>query len=189
MFSREDIRSYIVRAYNCACMHGFHDKEPSISKYLMLVLTEVAEAVDADRRSRRAVLDGRPSFTDDAFDDWFATHVKDTVEDGLAGVCIRLFDLCGAFVCEPDDGLYDADAREQFDYLVGGLSFPERCYHLCSLMYIYYECMDELVSRVSASMLHFVFMMCEDMRIDIRLHIDMKMAYNLRRPVLNGKEY
>ncbi len=41
-------------AYKTACEHGFHDKELSNSHYLMLVITELSEAVEADRKGMRA---------------------------------------------------------------------------------------------------------------------------------------
>lgn len=40
------------RAYKTACEHGFHDKELSNEHCLMLVITELSEAVEADRKGR-----------------------------------------------------------------------------------------------------------------------------------------
>ena len=40
------------RAYQCACKHGFHDKEYSDKHWLMLIITEISEAVDADRKGK-----------------------------------------------------------------------------------------------------------------------------------------
>ena len=37
------------RAYKTACEHGFHDKELSNEHCLMLVITELSEAVEAER--------------------------------------------------------------------------------------------------------------------------------------------
>lgn len=48
----ELLRKLIDGAYSCACIHGFHDKDLSIRHLLMLVLTEVSEAVEADREGR-----------------------------------------------------------------------------------------------------------------------------------------
>lgn len=36
-----------------AKLHGFHDKEYPLNHWLMLVVTEVAEIVEADRKGRR----------------------------------------------------------------------------------------------------------------------------------------
>ena len=40
------------RAYQCACRPGFHDKEYSNAHCLMLIITEIIEAVDADRKGK-----------------------------------------------------------------------------------------------------------------------------------------
>ena len=45
-----DLNKLRDRAYRCACEHGFHDKEYSDAHFLMLVITEISEAVDADRK-------------------------------------------------------------------------------------------------------------------------------------------
>ena len=41
------------RAYKIAKSHGWHDKELSDETYLMLIITEIAEAVQADRKGIR----------------------------------------------------------------------------------------------------------------------------------------
>lgn len=41
-------------AFKIACEHGFHDTELSNEHYLMLVITELSEAVEADRKDRHA---------------------------------------------------------------------------------------------------------------------------------------
>ena len=40
------------RAYKTAKAHGWHDKELSDETYLMLIITEIAEAVNADRAGK-----------------------------------------------------------------------------------------------------------------------------------------
>lgn len=40
------------RAYKTACEHGFHDKELSKEHRLCLVISELMEAVEADRKGR-----------------------------------------------------------------------------------------------------------------------------------------
>lgn len=41
------------RAYKTAYEHGFHEEELSDKHLLMLVITELSEAVEADRKGRR----------------------------------------------------------------------------------------------------------------------------------------
>ena len=42
------------RAYKTACDHGFHDEELSNEHCLCLVISELMEAVEADRKGKRA---------------------------------------------------------------------------------------------------------------------------------------
>lgn len=50
--SNIDFNQLRDRAYKCACDHGFHQLELSNEHFLMLVITELSEAVEADRKGR-----------------------------------------------------------------------------------------------------------------------------------------
>lgn len=45
------------KAYKTACEHGVHDQELSNNHFLCLVISELMEAVEADRKGRRANVD------------------------------------------------------------------------------------------------------------------------------------
>ena len=49
-----DLNKLRDRAYLIAKSHGFHEKEESDETYLMLIITEIAEAVNADRKGKHA---------------------------------------------------------------------------------------------------------------------------------------
>ena len=46
----KDLNELRDRAYKTACEHGFHEEELSDMHLLMLVITELSEAVEADRK-------------------------------------------------------------------------------------------------------------------------------------------
>ena len=73
---------------------GFWDKEREIGTRLMLCVSELAEAMEADRKGRVANLD--KFYKGIAHGDIFETYIKDTFEDELADTIIRILDLCGA---------------------------------------------------------------------------------------------
>lgn len=78
---------------------GFDTAKENIGQSLMLVVSELAEALEADRKDRRARTE--PFETDmkaapNGFEINFGAWVKDTFEDEIADAIIRLFDLCGA---------------------------------------------------------------------------------------------
>ena len=92
---------------------GFWDSPRETGTLLMLCVSELAEALEADRKGQYAkiddaefIIDGRTIREDldlaikendmIKFEDIFRTQVKDTFEDELADNIIRILDLCGA---------------------------------------------------------------------------------------------
>lgn len=89
-------------AYLYAQEKGFYEQPTAIGTRLMLIVSEIAEALEADRKNQYADLacfdeieQLTPRTGDDPFQDKFRTHIKDTFEDEIADTFIRLFDLCG----------------------------------------------------------------------------------------------
>jgi len=93
---------------------GFWDEKREIGTLLMLVVSELSEALESDRRKRYANIeafedklknsriiqkdptyDGAVSY-EDAWSAHFERHIKDSFEDEIADTFIRLLDLCGA---------------------------------------------------------------------------------------------
>lgn len=81
-------------------LRGFDVKNENIGQTLMLIVSEVAEALEADRKGRKAnvkcfeaVEDRWERPSNDAFS--FQSNIKDTFEDEIADTIIRVLDLCG----------------------------------------------------------------------------------------------
>lgn len=84
---------------------GFYDDgERNVSEMIMLVVTELAEAVEALRKENNSDLlnffnhykqEVSLAGKDDAFRIAFETHAKNGFQDEIADSMIRLFDLCG----------------------------------------------------------------------------------------------
>jgi len=85
---------------------GFWDKPRDTGTLLMLIVSELSEALEADRKSRYAKLEdfnlcqninqknhtiGKDEFDKKSFEE----TIKDTFEDEIADTFIRLFDLVG----------------------------------------------------------------------------------------------
>lgn len=80
---------------------GFWDEDYNLSEKLMLVVSEIAEAQEADRKERFANLNESQISVlkgwvqdDDFFIREFTNKVKDTFEDEMADAVIRILDLC-----------------------------------------------------------------------------------------------
>ena len=71
---------------------GFWDKERNVGETLMLIVTELAEAMEAFRRGNLAM----PPLPDKELTrESFETMYKDSYEDEIADALIRILDLCG----------------------------------------------------------------------------------------------
>lgn len=75
---------------------GFYDDDRQIGTLLMLVVSELSEALEADRKDRHCTESGGALNVDGTIDkELFEEKFKDTFEDEIADAFIRLFDLCG----------------------------------------------------------------------------------------------
>lgn len=73
---------------------GFWDNERNVGETLMLVVTELAEAMEAHRKGNTAPPTlNMPEVSRDNFEMFF----KDTFEDEVADAVIRILDLCGGW--------------------------------------------------------------------------------------------
>ncbi|MBP5425098.1 MAG: hypothetical protein J6Y33_03380 [Prevotella sp.] len=191
--SRRDLDEYVRRAYEAACRHGFHDKEMPMGHWLMLAITEAAEMVEADRNGRHAqvAMFKRESMTPqpkgNRHGHWrfcFETFIKDTVEDEMADVCIRLFDIAGMKNWRLSVG-EDMRLENYYLELLRSRTFTENAYDLCRQMTLLYDLIQSDVEVV----LYYVICWAKAEGVDIEWHISRKMEYNEQRARLHGKKY
>lgn len=185
------------KAYQCAVVHGWHEENLSDEHFLCLVISELMEAVEADRKGRHAdtkrfnqemdyyihemKLYGENY--DKAYRDTFEYYLKDSVEDELSDACIRLLDLAG--LRNVDLGEVNSDelkcSEDFFDW-----TFTESIYSIVSDMtnqgYIEIHSFESHL-RVS---LMVVMSFCVKKNIDILWHIEQKIKYNELRPYKHG---
>lgn len=177
--TQQTINEFIREAYQTACEKGFHDEEHSDEHYLMLIITELSEAVEAHRKGRWADWKGfeKEGETKEAFE----RYIKDTVEDELADACIRIFDLAGLanaklIVNKINDG-FDKD-----------LDFPVKVFWAIQQSYAdvtWYDLLEQPLSYL----LYNIICMAKDYKIDLERHIREKMRYNKTRGKMHGKKY
>lgn len=181
------------KAYQCAVVHGWHEKDLSDEHFLCLVISELMEAVEADRIKKYANKDQFSYYmsmrerSDDEFYRAFSFGIKDSVEEELADACIRLLDLAGLRNVDLGEVTLDELKCSEgfFDW-----TFTESIYSIVSDMtnqgYIETHSFESHL-RVS---LMVVMSFCVKKNIDIFWHIDQKMKYNeLRSYKHGGKTY
>lgn len=99
--------------HKTAVKKGFWDEPREIGTLLMLIVSELSEALEADRKNKHADLSKMQSDikrlaeifknsyardlinADEPFKQAFKDNIKDTFEDEIADTFIRLFDLVG----------------------------------------------------------------------------------------------
>ena len=102
------INELVRKAHKNAIDKGFYQEKREIGTALMLIVSELSEALEADRNDRRANLKAYElllkdsdnlGFTEEEQNDYvsqnFKIAIKDTLEDELADAVIRICDLCG----------------------------------------------------------------------------------------------
>lgn len=92
------IKELAKECHNTAKAKGFWDKERNLGELLMLITSELGEALEADRKDKYADLEKLDKLRQEgrAVVSSFQETVKDTFEDELADVLIRLLDLVEA---------------------------------------------------------------------------------------------
>lgn len=170
-----DFNKLSKEAHANAVKHGFWEIHVSKMHCLMLIISEIGEMVEADRRGRRA---NYAEYKGNGGKD-FEALIKDTVEDEMADVVIRLCDLAGALKMrfEEDDICEDGCQFQKF-------TFVENAYILtkgmCSRL--------EIEKRIHLSLVY-VAKWAEYMGVDLEWHVTEKMKYNAARPPKHGKAY
>ena len=185
------------RAYECAKVHGWHDSELSDEHLLMLVVTEITEAVQADRKENYADVrsfDLGVSMDDRLFEDMFESCIKDTMEDELADIAIRLLDYAGdrqidlyvldkAYTEKNGKWFLIDEFYNEFKKKLPKCTFTEMAYALVCLIT---DPDGPMIMQMLLSLEYFA----ETMDIDLIWHIRQKMKYNETREYKHGgKKY
>lgn len=160
-----------------AVAKGFWDEQLSDQHYLMLVITELSEAVEADRKGKRALKSAYIcehldfGFSNELYD----TYIKGSVEEELADAVIRLLDLAGA----REVNLESVNHWMSICATHSPRSFTETIFSIATNL-----------SKNSLSMsIARIFKVANNMDIDLEWHIEMKKKYNESREYKHGKKY
>ena len=196
--SKIDLNVLRDRAYKTACEHGFHEQELSNEHCLCLVISELMEAMEADRK--RKYFKGKIMFERDfnlysalveenvRYRNAFEKHIKDTVGDELADSVIRLLDLAGlrGISLELANGDID-DCIEDIAEACKDETFTESIYSISTLP-VRYDGIFDFPTAVNDMILS-IFGLDKYLDIDLLWHIEQKMKYNELREKMHGKKY
>lgn len=181
-------------SHETAKRHGFWDDSPSDNHFLCLIVSELMEAVEADRNERYgnlqamvAIVDQQAAseygITDEWMSFWFKTYfkerVKDSVGDELADAIIRILDLAGKHNINLS-GIMLTESKISKDK-----SFTENIRTIEKYLCQDGFSLDEKLNYAKQEICNYA----ELLGIDIITHINLKMMYNKTRIVKHGKKY
>lgn len=194
LYNADTLKRYAKDCHQRAVAKGFWDVPHSVGHYLMLVVSELSEAVEADRIGKWAKLDHDTIDTLQRIEgaiyvQEFLRLVKDTVGDELADAVIRLLDLLGWML--KDRALSETEVVTDLGvsafYISGEMTLADALWPIlqeaCCLCGKYAHRYAILYSIKSLELL------CDHLGIDLMAHIDLKLKYNDTRPALHGKKY
>lgn len=183
-----------TEAYEIAKANGWHDKEYSDEHWLMLVITEISEAINADRKGNHAdeariayfkrMTEGHDDFD---FKTYFEQNIKDTFEDECADVVIRLLDLAGLIntdVPTMNTLRITANVANTSDTFLKK-SVTETLFSVCCMI-----TNEGTISHAISVAITGMFAISDKYRFNLMWFIEQKMKYNrLRGYHHGGKKY
>ena len=179
------------RAYKCACEHGFHDKKYSDECRLMLVITELSEAVEADRKEKRVDVDAQSAYDLCQKDKFYAyaydNYIKGTIEEELADTVIRLLDLFGVKNIFLDESGFDEETFQDYATIYKDKTFAESVYYIIEELIKHRNSITESCVLPEIILLD-IFGLAKHLDIDLVWHIEQKMKYNELRAPMHGKK-
>lgn len=189
----EELNALKDKAHKTAVEHGFYEEVKPDAFYLGLIMSEAGKAINADRKGMHA---DTKRFEEDpgewAFDLSFRIYIKDSVEDEIADIVIRLLDFAGLRGYKPClvakaqrtiDSTYAFLKFEEsgmpgiffylMDFLTAGFGWNELETCIYNIIYILNDCFGKMTGSDK----------------DLWWFVEQKMRYNDLRPRLNGKKY
>lgn len=138
-------------AYQNAVEHGWHGEDLSDEHFLCLVISELMEAVQAERKGKRSDVakfnewqGNNIPFSEETrvrrFQEDFEAYIKDSVEDELSDVCIRMLDLSGLLGVSFLGVKFPLEIKEETYKDKSQNTFTEWCYNLTRFIASYNEC-------------------------------------------------
>lgn len=176
----DNIIPLALYAHQQAEAKGFWEEKHHEDHYLMLVVTELSEAVEADRKGKWAKLDHDTIDTLEQMEgapyaQAFLRKVKDTVEDEIADAVIRLLDLIGSKATEDEEM---------------GVIYVCSSYYKKTLTHMLFRVCKTIGEYNPLNYpLSLLKAVAERYEFDLMAHIRLKMKYNATRPALHGKKY
>lgn len=194
LYNADTLNRYSKDCHQRAVAKGFWDEPHSVGHYLMLVVSELSEAVEADRLGKVVKLTpaqvAELNRLDGAeFVQEFLRVVKDTVWDEIADAVIRLLDLLGWML--KDRALSEKEVETDLGvsafYIAGEMTLADALWPILQEVCCHCDMYAHRTAILYA--IKSLELLCNRLGIDLMAHIDLKLKYNETRPAKHGKKY
>lgn len=203
IITQKELASLAEDAFENADKHGFYTENTEIETALMLIITEMAEAVQADRHNRHGSIEDYESEIQMGRDipTAYNNSLEGTVESEFADIAIRILSLLGwmnsktSIKLKSDSSLTDKYEVTKIQCRVQNIinkgSIAKDLYRLNRDFgnFVDNESCSWFVSDTLQDILMRVFAIAHNHNIDLIEHIRLKMKYNESRPYLHGCKY
>ena len=203
IITQKELASLAGDAFENAYKHGFYTESTEIETELMLIITEMSEAVQADRKNRHGSIEDYESEIQMGRDipTAYKNALEGTVESEFADIAIRILSLLGwidsktQIKLKNDSILADEYGIGKIQFMVHNTinkgSIVKDLYRLNGYFsrLVDNESCSWFVSDTLQEILMMVFAIAHNNNIDLMEHIKLKMKYNESRPYLHGCKY
>lgn len=208
--SIEQLNKSIDEINSIAVAHGWYEINLSDNHYFMMMITEIAEAIQADRRNSRAQMksfaafykkknEGEFIFPDDCYNDnerfmeGYKLYIEDTVDGEIADILIRVLSFLGMHgqKIKKLPRLKHSDEKVDSKEYFQECTFTEVCLDLTAFIARnftgHYDSDDIL--RDMCHVIAFVYEWCKHLGLDLDEQIKLKVRFNSLREYKHGKKY
>lgn len=192
------LKQFMTKAYEDAKAKGFYKPDLDINQALMLIITEMGEAIQASRHNRHGSIDGYNTYLE-VSDEHVAYEesLEGTVESEFADITLRIISLLGWYdsqntICLMNDTeLKKTEEFHKVEFEHGNYCLPTAMYLIITrITYFPFSCSPAWMNTLRLQdILVQVFALAHAEGIDIVEHIKLKMQYNESRPYLHGCLY
>lgn len=197
IITKEDLEVLSKQAFESAKSKGFYsDTGIDITYYLMFIIVEMSEALQADRKDRHGSIEDYESEIEMGRDipTAYKNTLEGTVESEFADIAIRILSLLGSIMdSEKAEFIEDEDLIDEYKLaeFIFGLDLVEDLYRLIEKMGVC-DLNDSpnwyLVKHLQEILMD-IFAIAHCNNINLMEHIRLKMKYNETRPYLHGYKY
>lgn len=199
IITQKELASLAENAFKNAEKHGFYTESTEIETALMLIITEMAEAVQADRHNRYGSIEDYESEIQMGRDipTAYKNSLEGTVESEFADIAIRILSLLG-WMNSKNPIKINSNSVLADEYEIGRIQNKIHRRNIAADLYrlngMFSSFVDNessywFVSKNLQNILMCTFAIAHNHNIDLMEYIKLKMQYNESRPYLHGCKY